>query len=291
MERLQSQKLYLYAFCLLLLLPLVAVAQGDRATITGLVIDSTQAAIPDVEITVTHVETNVQTSTKTGPTGVYNLLRLPVGTYTLVAKKDGFRTYQQTEIGARVGETLRLDITMQLGQVTEQVTVTGAAPLIQSESAEVGMVLTSSTFTELPLTLGGGIRNPSSFIFLQPGVTPGATWKKHVNGNAAFTDQVYYDGIALSRGDLANDAEVNPSVDAIAEFKLIANNYSAEYTHALGGVTTFNYKSGTNDLHGNAFWLNSVEAYNARNFFQPSKPKYRQNNWGFTVGGPILLPK
>jgi hypothetical protein len=208
-----------------------------------------------------------------------------------VAKKEGFRTYMQTEIGARVGETLRLDITMQVGQLTEEVTVTGATPLVQSESAEVSMVLTSSQFTELPLTLGGGIRNPSSFIFLQPGVTPGSTWQKHINGNPAFTDQVYYDGISLSRGDLANDGEVNPSVDAIAEFKLISNNYSAEYTHALGGVTLFTYKSGTNEIHGNAFWLNSVEAYNARGFFQPSKPQYQQNNWGFTVGGPILLPK
>jgi hypothetical protein len=277
--------------CALLLIPVVAFAQGDRATITGLVTDSTQAAIPDVEITVTHVETNIQTTTRTGPTGNYTLMRLPVGTYTLMARKDGFRTHQQTGVPARVGETLRLDFSMVVGQVTEQVTVTGAAPLIQSESAEVGMVLTSSQFTELPLTLAGGIRNPSSFIFLQPGVTPGATWEKHVNGNSAFTDQVYYDGIALSRGDLANDAEVNPSVDAIAEFKLISNNYSAEYTHALGGVTTFNMKSGTNDLHGNGFWLNSVEAYNARNFFQQSKPKYRQNNWGFTVGGPVYLPK
>jgi len=276
---------------LALLFAMPALSQGDRGTITGLVTDSSQAAIPDVEINVTHVETNVQSNTRSGPTGVFNLLRLPPGTYTLVAKKEGFRSYQQTEVPVRVGETLRLDIALEIGALTEQVTVVGAAPLISSESAEVGLVLTSSQFTELPLTLAGGIRNPSSFIFLQPGVTPGASWEKHVNGNPAFTDQVYFDGIALSRGDLANDAEVNPSVDAIAEFKLISNNYSAEYTHALGGVTTFNYKSGTNDLHGVGLFLNSVEAYNARNFFQPSKPKYRQNNWGFTVGGPVLLPK
>jgi hypothetical protein len=281
--------LCLAALVLLAASPLAA--QGDRGTITGLVTDSTQAAVPDVEIVVTHVATNVQTSTRSGPTGVFNLLRLPVGTYTLIARKEGFRTYQQTEIPVRVGETVRLDITLEVGQLTEQVTVVGAAPLIQSESAEVGLVLTSSQFTELPLTLGGGIRNPSSFIFLQPGVSHTGTWEKHVNGNPAFTDQVYYDGIALSRGDLSNDGEVNPSVDAIAEFKLISNNYSAEYTHALGGVTTFTYKSGTNDLHGVLFFLNSIEKYNARNFFQPSKPPYKQNEWGFTVGGPIVLPK
>lgn len=272
----------------LLLLPILGFAQGN---ITGLVTDSTQAVVPDVEITITHAATNVSTTTRSGPTGVYTLMRVPIGTYTLVAKKAGFRGYQQTQIPVLEGDTLRLDITLQVGEVTETVTVTGAAPLVQSENAQVGMTITSSQFTELPLTLGGGIRNPSSFIFLQPGVTPGSTWTKSINGVSSFTDQVYYEGISLSRGDLANDAEVNPSVDAIAEFKLISNNYTAEYTHALGGVTTFNMKSGTNELHGVGFWLNSVEAYNARNFFQRTKPMYRQNNWGFTAGGPILFPK
>jgi len=276
---------------LLAFLPTTAFGQGDRGAITGLVTDPTQAAIPDVEITVVHLATGVRTTVRTGPTGNYIVPRLPVGIYTLTARKEGFRSYEQTNIPVRVDATVRIDITLDVGQVTESVTVTGQAPLIQSESSEVGLVLTSSQFTELPLTLGGGIRNPSAFIFLQPGVTPGATWEKHISGNPAFTDQVYYDGIALSRGDLANDIEVNPSVDAIAEFKLITNNYSAEYAHALGGITAFTIKSGTNELHGSAFFFNSIEKYNARNFFQPNKPPYKQNEWGFTVGGPVWLPK
>ena len=95
------------------------------------------------------------------------------------------------------------------------------------------MTITSSQFTELPLTLGGGIRNPSSFIYLQPGVTPGASWQKHINGNSAFTDQVYYEGVALSRGDLANDAEVNPSGSACRYCQLAPlcrNAYQTEMT-------------------------------------------------------------
>jgi hypothetical protein len=173
-------KVRLFLVVAVLLLAPPGFGQGDRGTITGLVTDSSHAAIPDVEIVATHVATNVQTTTRSGPTGAYNLLRLPVGTYTLVARKEGFRAYQQTEIPVRVGETVRLDITLEVGQLTEQVTVVGAAPLIQSESAEVGLVLTSSQFTELPLTLGGGIRNPSSFIFLQPGVSQTGTWEKHI---------------------------------------------------------------------------------------------------------------
>jgi hypothetical protein len=280
--------------CILLTLFCLAapgLAQGDRGTITGIVTDATQAAVPDVEITVTHAATGVRTTTRTGPTGSYTLLRLPIGTYTLTARKEGFRTYEQTGIPVQVDQTVRIDITLEIGALTEQVTVTGAAPLIQSESADVNLVLSSDQFVELPLTLGGGIRNPSAFIFLQPGVTPGATWEKHISGNPAFTDQVYYDGIALSRGDLANDIEVNPSVDAIGEFKLITNNYSAEYTHALGGVTSFTMKSGTNELHGSGFWFNNIEKYNARYFFDAKKAPYKQNEWGGTIGGPIWLGK
>ena len=102
---------------------------------------------------------------------------------------------------------------------------------------------------------------------------------------------MYYDGIALSRGDLANDAEVNPSVEAVGEFKLITNNYSSEYTHALSGVTTFTMKSGTNDLHGSAFHFLANDKLDARGFFSPTKAPRKQNEWGFTVGGPVRLPK
>src|SRR5579885_1498616 len=280
----------LWLLCFVLVAPVVW-AQGDRGTITGLVTDPTGAAVPDVEILAVHTATNIQTTATTGPTGVYTLLRLPIGTYTLSARKTGFRGYQQSDIPVSVDQTVRIDITLSVGDVKETISVTGEAPLIQSESAEVGMVLDAKKFYELPLTLGGGIRNPSNFIMLQPGVMPGATWEKHIGGGIAFTDQVYYDGIALSRGDLSNDIEVNPSVDAVAEFKLISNNYTAEFTHALAGITSFTMKSGTNDIHGDAFFFNSIEKYNARNFFQTSKPPYKQNEYGGTIGGPVFFPK
>jgi len=286
---------YLQAKYLCVLLVLVCapvlLGQADRGTITGLVTDPTGAAVPGVEISVRHTATNIETTATTGPTGAYTLMRLPIGDYTLTAKAKGFRTYEQKAIPVRVDQTVRIDIVLTVGDVQETVSVTGEAPLIQSESSEVGLVLESKQFYELPLTLGGGIRNPSNFIMLQPGVMPGATWEKHIGGGVAFTDQVYYDGIALSRGDLSNDIEVNPSVDAIAEFKLISNNYTAEFTHALAGVTSFTMKSGTNDLHGSAFFFNSIEKYNARNFFQSSKPPYKQNEYGGTIGGPVLIPK
>src|SRR6185436_10984906 len=172
----------------------------------------------------------------------------------------------------------------QVGEVTQTVEVEASASLIQAESTDVGTVIDNKRFLDLPLTLGGGIRNPSAFIFLSPGVSPGSTWEKHIGGGGSFNDQIYYDGIALSRGDLANDGEVNPSVDAIAEFKLVTNNYSAEYTHALSGVTSYTMKSGTNQLHGSAFEFVANDHLDARGFFSPSKAPRKQNEWGFTAG-------
>ena len=164
-------------------------------------------------------------------------------------------------------------------------------PLIQTESTDVGVVVSSKQFLDMPLTLGGGIRNPSNFIKLSPGVSPTGTWTKSISGGGGFQDQIYYDGIALSRGDLSNDAEVNPSVDAIAEFKLITNNYSAEYAHAMGGVTSFTMKSGTNSLHGTGFYFVRNEKLDARGFFPATKAPSKQNEWGGTIGGPVVLPK
>ena len=169
--------------------------------------------------------------------------------------------------------------------------VAANASLVQTESTDVGTVVDNKRFVDLPLTLGGGIRNPSAFIYLSPGVSPGSTWEKHIGGGGSFNDQIYYDGIALSRGDLSNDAEVNPSVDAIGEFKLVSNNYSAEYTHALSGVTSFTMKSGTNQIHGSGFAFHDNQHFDARGFFPASKALRIQNEWGFTLGGPTVIPK
>ena len=287
-----NRSLFLSAGCLALVLTLVPgllLAQADRGTITGIVTDPSGAAIAGVQITATHAETNVATRTTTGPTGNYVLSRLPIGAYSLTAQSQGFRTYQQTEIRVQVDQTARIDLTLTLGDVRETVTVTGEAPIIQTESAEVSMVVNSKEFLLLPLTLGGGLRHPMTFGQLSPGVTPGQTYDaKRISGGLAFADRVFYDGIALNR---ASADPFHVSVESIAEFKLISNNYSAEFARATGGVTTFSVRSGTNAVHGNAFEFNSIEKYNARNFFEPAKAPYKQNSWGGTVGGPVLLPK
>lgn len=266
-------------------------AQVDRGTIAGTIADPSGAIVTGATVRIVHEATNASQQAATSTSGTYSFFNLPVGLYNLTVEASGFRRAEVKGLRVEVNQQSKADVTLQVGEVTQTVEVAANASLVQTESTDVGTVIDNKRFLDLPLTLGGGIRNPSAFIFLTPGVSPGNTWEKHIGGGGSFNDQVYFDGIALSRGDLANDAEVNPSVDAIAEFKLVTNNYSAEYTHALSGVTSFTMKSGTNQLHGSAFHFFANDKLDARGFFSPTKAPRKQNEWGFTLGGPVVLPK
>jgi hypothetical protein len=281
----------IWILCTLLLCSVLAFGQGDRGAITGLITDKSGSAIPNVAIDAVNTATNGRFETVSTGTGSYRLVGLPPGIYDISAKANGFSTSVQRGVQIQTNQTATIDIGLTVGAVTESVTVQGGVPLIQTESADVGMVVESKQFLDMPLTLGGGIRNASSFIRLSPGVTPTGTWTKSISGGGGFQDQVYYDGIALSRGDLSNDSEVNPSVDAIGEFKLITNNYSAEYAHAMGGITSFTMKSGTNQFHGTAFEFLRNEKLDARGFFPSTRAPAKQNEWGGTIGGPLTIPK
>ena len=266
-------------------------AQVDRGNIQGTVTDPTGAVVTGAAVRIVSAATNSSQSTVTGPGGTYAFFNLPIGTYNLSVEVKGFRRSDVTGVQVEVNQQAKVDVALQVGEVTQTVEVAANASLVQTESTDVGAVIDNQRFVDLPLTLGGGIRNPSAFIYLSPGVSPGSTWEKHIGGGGSFNDQIYFDGISLSRGDLANDAEVNPSVDAIAEFKLVTNNYSAEYTHALSGVTSFTMKSGTNQLHGSAFEFHDNQHFDARGFFPSAKALRIQNEWGFTLGGPVVVPK
>jgi hypothetical protein len=253
--------------------------------------DPSGGVVAGASVRIVSTATNLSQASVTGSNGAYAFFNLPIGQYNLTVEGKGFRRADITGVRVEVNQQARVDVTLQVGEVTQTVEVAANASLVQTESTDVGEVLDNKRFVDLPLTLGGSIRNPSAFIYLSPGVAPGSTWEKHIGGGGSFNDQIYYDGIALSRGDLANDAEVNPSVDAIAEFKLVTNNYSAEYTHALSGVTSFTMKSGTNQLHGSGFEFHDNQHFDARGFFPAAKALRIQNEWGYTLGGPVVLPK
>src|SRR5579859_3500157 len=282
----------LYRLTLLSLIPAVVLfAQADRGSVVGTITDPSGGFVAGVSLQLKNQATNLDYNTVSKENGSFAFLNLPVGAYTLTAQGKGFQSQEIKGIDVQVNQQARIDIALRVGEVTQTVEVSASAAMIQSESTDVGEVIDNKRFLDLPLTLGGGIRNPSSFIFLSPGVAVNGTWEKHIGGGGAFTDQVYYDGISLSRGDLANDAEVTPSVDAIAEFKLITNNYSAEYAHALSGVTSYTTKSGTNQLHGSAWEFDDNDKFDARGFFGAKRAHRAQNEFGFTLGGPAVIPK
>jgi hypothetical protein len=260
-------------------------AQTDRGTVTGAVTDPTGSVAPGVEITARNEATGIESRTVSGPAGTYTLPLLPNGSYMLTAQMPGFKTYVRSKVPVQVAQTTRMDIVLEVGGVEERVTVTAEAPLLNTDTSDVGIVVNNEKFLDLPLTLGGDIRNASAFIFLSPGVS-GNTWEKHIGGGGSFTDAVYYDGAVLSVAP-NNDAQYNPSVDAIAEFKLVTNDYAAEFGHGLAGVTSFTLKSGTNALHGSAFEFFRNEKLDARGFFPLVKAPTRQNEFGGTLGGPI----
>jgi hypothetical protein len=272
--------------CWLCLISLCSVfAQGDRGTLTGNISDSTGRIVPNAEVTATNEGTGIAASTVTGESGSYTMPLLNIGKYTITTRVPGFKTYVRESVPVQVGQTTRVDISLELGRVEENVTVSAAAPMLTTDTSEVGIVVNQDKFLELPLTLGGDFRRASSFIFLSPGVS-GSTWEKHIGGGVSFSDAVYFDGAAMNASP-NNDAQYSPSVDSIGEFKLITNAYSAEYGHALNGVTSFTLKSGTNEFHGGAFEFFRNEKLDARGFFPQVKAPTRQNEFGGTIGGPI----
>ena len=259
--------------------------QGDRGILTGTVTDSSGQVVPNATLIVMNEGTGIQTATKTGDAGSYTIPFLSIGNYTLKVSVPGSKSYTRQDIPVQVGQTTRVDVQLEIGRVEEIITVTAAAPMLTTDTSEVGIVMNRDKFLDLPLTLGGDFRRASSFIFISPGVS-GSTWEKHIGGGVSFSDAVYFDGAAMNASP-NNDAQYSPSVDAIDEFKLTTTDYSAEYGHALAGVTSFTLKSGTNQFHGSAFEFFRNEKLDARGFFPQVKAPTRQNEFGGTIGGPI----
>ena len=169
----------LLLFCLLFLVSSVALAQGERGTITGLATDASGAAVVGARIEIVNNATNLTLETVSNEIGNYRIIAVPIGMYTLRAELEGFQAYEHREVQSQTNQTTVVNVEFQVGAVTETVIVTGGAiPLISTETSEVGVVVESKKFLNLPLTLGGSIRNPSSFIRLSPGVATTSTWNK-----------------------------------------------------------------------------------------------------------------
>jgi carboxypeptidase family protein len=263
-------------------------AQIGGSAITGIVVDQAGAAVPGAMLTITAAETNLRRMTLTSEDGTYVVPGLVPGSYTVRVELNGFRPLTREGILLATGETLRFDLRLELGAVTEAITVTAGAPLLRSETSGLGHLVDNRKIIQLPL-------NGRSFITLAtlvPGVavppSPAAPFPR-INGGRPRTNEYLFDGISVLQPEPGQVAFF-PNVDAIQEFKIESNSPPAEFGRFNGGVVNLTTRSGTNALHGTAFEFFRHEALNARNFFAPTsavKPQFRRKQFGGVLGGPL----
>ena len=285
-------------------LTVVAFAQNDRGTITGEVSDQGSAVVPNAIVVAKNVDTGVEAKTVASGTGNYTIPSLPAGRYTLTVEAPGFKKAVQENIEVQVAQTARIDVKLQVGSVSDTVTVTSEAPMLKTESGEQATVIQTERINALPLNFGGGggssgnIRSPFAFNMLSPGVTGTGQDTAAVNGLPTGTFRVQIEGQdATSQNDPNWTSTVShSSVDAIEEFSVQTSTFSPEFSQVGGGFYNFTTKSGTNQLHGGAYEYMTNEDLNAqRPYFTPTvpqtNPRSRKHDFGGTIGGPVYIPK
>ncbi len=269
-------------------------SQVAKGTISGVVLDPSDSIVPNAPIIFTEVRTNQEYSTKTDGSGLYTIIGLAPGSYTLAVEAPGFKRIEQEGIQLTTGEMLRVDAKLVVGSPSETVTVTSDAPLLRSESGSLGQVVSNRSINEL--LLNG--RNFLGLVGLASGVAnpPGGSTTPRLDGGRPRTNEYLYDGISVLQPEPGQVA-FYPIIEAIQEFKLEINSPSAEFGRFNGGVVNLTTKSGTNQFHGSLFEFLRNEALNARNLFapataaNPNKPVFRRNQFGGVLGGPIVTDK
>jgi hypothetical protein len=261
-------------------------AQVGAGALTGEVSDQAGAPVPGAAVTVIANGTNRSRASVTAADGRYVIPGLAPGGYRIEVAMDGFRPLTRDGIRIATGETVRLDLALNVGGVTEAVTVTGDATMLRSEASGLGQVVDNRKVVDLPL-------NGRSFITLAslaPSVAlPPASPLPRINGGRPRTNEYLFDGISVLQPEPGQVAFF-PNIDAIQEFKIESNSPPAEFGRFNGGVVNLTTKSGANAFHGSGFEFFRNEALNARNFFastDPVKPKFRRNQFGGVAGGPI----
>jgi hypothetical protein len=291
---------FLVTACTFLLLALPINAQ-ENATITGTVVDSTDAVVPNVEITLTNGATGQVRKTVTDSSGIYLFANVGVGRFSLDATAKGFQKNTKTDLVVNTAQTLRQDFKLTVGSESQTVSVEADALQLQSETSEVSNLITGEQVTQLA-TNG---RNVVSLAALGMGVSNNLPAFGGVNALTAanglsFSGTRSTHNIYLLDGGELNDRGCGgcfsslPSVDALAQFQVLSSNYQADYGIGSGGTILMVLKSGSQNFHGGAWFFNRNEAYNANNYFNNlagrPRSKFRLNNFGYNIGGPLWIP-
>jgi Carboxypeptidase regulatory-like domain/TonB dependent receptor-like, beta-barrel len=263
-----------------------AFGQAGRAELFGVIRDPSGLPVPGATITAEDQATMFHYPVTSDERGEYHLLGLPASRYVVTVELAGFRIYRQAGITLRIADRIVMDVKLGVGQSSQTVEVTAAAPALQTASGEVSMNMEEKKVTTLPLDG----RNFIPLVTLSPGVAlpGGGSVLPRINGSRPRTNEYIYDGISVLQPE-PGQVVYYPIIDGIAEFKLNVNSYSPEYGRSNGGTVMVIGKSGGNQFHGSVFEFFRNEALNARNLFAPTgpKPEFRRNQYGGTIGGPI----
>jgi hypothetical protein len=280
---------------LLLCAVTLLLAQADRGVITGTVRDASGALVPGAQVTAIQTGTNASHQTRSTTSGDFTVPSLPVGNYQVRVEITGFKTYIARDVVVAAGATVPLDVILELGTTQQTVEVVAAAQLLQSETSRVATEVANRLVDELPVAVNGALRSP--FDLSAGTAEVNSTGQFRVGGGRGGAYGMTLDGTTVTTaGQLDSNGvtwtQINtPSVDALTEFTVTAAGFKAEVGHASGGTISFVSKSGTNEYHGNVYEFLRNQILDARGFFAATKPVYKQNNFGFTAGGPFRIPK
>src|SRR6202522_511760 len=296
-------------YILLLTLPIVEPAYGSLGgSICGTIKDSSGAVVTGAQVTATNTDTGVSRKVKTNSSGSYAIDDLPVGRYSIAVFADGFSSYSRSNIMLDVNDALLVDAVLQVGPRTSTVTVSDTANQVETANTQLGDVIRATTISAMPLNG----RSYTDLLALQPGVVPVTTITSLTVqglGQSVFSPSGDLNPGTLSitgqresaNGFMINGADAEepasmaaaivPNLDSIAEFRILSDNFDAEYGKYTGGQINVITKSGTNRFHGDVFEFLRNTDLDARNFFSPTRGAFDQNQFGGTVGGPIRKNK
>jgi len=310
--RLSERLLVVLVFGFVLLLSGQLIA-GVTASISGTVTDATGAVVVGATVTATNVDTGVATTQTTNGQGFYSFQALPLGKYTLDVQQTGFKGYRQTGLVVDVNSALVVDVALQVGAAAEKVEVSSAALHVDTESTQMGEVITGKEMVDVPLVS----RSYTDLLTLQPGVAPTASQitgayagpfisagfavplvsgslnsgALSVNGMRESENGFILNGILVQELGFSGAGAI-PNLDSLHEFRILTNNFDAEYGNYSGGLINVVTKSGTNQYHGNLFEFLRNTDFDAANFFDKGKRgAYHQNQFGGTFGGPVIKDK
>ena len=273
-------------------------AQAQTATVTGRITDSSGAVIPGTSVTITNVGTGIQRAVTANEVGLYTVPLLSPGEYRITVEQLGFRSVVRSGVILQVEQRATINFELEVGSVAEQIEVSADALQLNTVEASQGQVIDNQRIVEMPLNG----RDYNQLALLSAGAVqplPDSRYGGFSSGGMRVTQNNFMlDGVDNNAVELAGAQRqsemVKPSVDAVQEFKVQTNAYSAEYGRAMGSVVNVTTKSGTNELHGTAFHFLRNEKLDAKNFFDPQdqpRQPFKRNQFGFSVGGPAFIPK